>query len=70
MSFIAAAIEKPPATVFSYLLYCGGIEPRTRSRRLDALSFDEREFMSRSLARGGSMRSIAKDLNRAPSSIS
>ncbi len=70
MSFIAAAIEKPPATVFSYLLYYGGIEPRTRSRRLDALSFDEREFISRSPARGGSMRSIVKDLNRAPSSIS
>ena len=70
MSFIAADIEKPPATVFSYLLYHGGIEPRTRARRPDALSFDEREFISRSLARGDSMRSIARDLNRAPSSIS
>lgn len=70
MSFIAADIEKPPATVFSYLLYHGGIEPRMRARRPDALSFDEREFISRSLARGDSMRSIARDLNRAPSSIS
>ena len=33
MSFIAADIEKPPATVFSYLLYQGGMEPRTRARR-------------------------------------
>jgi hypothetical protein len=40
MSFIAAGIEKPPATVFFYLLYHGGIEPRTRSRRPDALSLD------------------------------
>ena len=70
MSFIAADIEKPPATVFSCLLYHGGIEPGTRSRRPDALSFDERELISHSLARGDSMRSIAKDLNRAPSSIS
>lgn len=70
MSFIAVDIEKPPATVFSYLLYHGGIEPRMRARRPDALSFDEREFISRSLARGDSMRSIARDLNRAPSSIS
>ena len=65
MSFIAADIEKPPATVFSYLLYHGGIEPRTRIRRPDALSLDERELISRGLARGDSMRSIAKDLNRA-----
>jgi len=70
MSLIAADIEKPPATVFAYLLYNGGIEPRTRSRRPDALSFDDRELISRSLARGDSMRSIAKDLNRAASSIS
>lgn len=70
ISLIAADIQKPAATVFSYLLYHGGIEPRTRSRRPDALSFDEREFISRSLARGDSMRTIAKALNRAPSSIS
>jgi len=70
MSLIAVDIKKPPATVFSYLLYHGSIEPRTRSRRPDALSFDEHEFISRSLARGDSMRTIAKALNRAPSSIS
>ena len=55
MSFIAADIEKPPTTVFSYLLYHGGMEPRTRARRPGALSFDERETISRSLARGDSM---------------
>ena len=55
---------------FSYLLYHGGTEPRTRIRRPDALSLDERELISRGLARGDSMRSIAKDLNRAASSIS
>jgi hypothetical protein len=33
MSLIAADIEKPPATIFPYLLRHGGIEPRTRSRR-------------------------------------
>ena len=70
MSFIAADIEKPPATVFSYLLYHGGMEPRTRARRAGALSFDERETISRSLARGDSMRAIARVLDRAPSSIS
>jgi IS30 family transposase len=70
MRFIAADIEKPSTTVFSYLLYHGGIEPRTRARRAGALSFDEQETISRSLARGDSMRAIARDLDRAPSSIS
>ena len=70
MSLIAAEIEKPLATVFFYLLYHGGIEPRTQPRRLDASSFDEREFMSRSLTRGDSIRAIAKALNWVPSSIS
>ena len=65
MSFIAADIEKPPATVFSYLLYHGGMEPRTRARRAGALSFDERETVSRSLARCDSMRAIARALDRA-----
>lgn len=70
MSFIAADIDKPPATVFSYLLYHGGIEPRIRVRRANVLSFDERELISRGLARGDSMRAIAQTLDRAPSSIS
>ena len=30
MSVIASEINKPPATVFSYLQYHGGIEPRRR----------------------------------------
>jgi IS30 family transposase len=29
MSLIARDIEKPPATVYSYLLYRGGIQPRS-----------------------------------------
>ncbi len=69
MTFNAADIEKPPATVFSYLLYHGGIEPRTRSCRPDALSFDEREFISRSLVLPDSMMHIAKDFNWAPSLV-
>ncbi len=40
-----------------------------RVRRSDALSLDEREQISRSLAHGDSIRSIARDLNRAASSI-
>ncbi|MGH8814255.1 MAG: IS30 family transposase, partial [Advenella sp.] len=50
MSVIARDIAKPSATVYSYLLYHGGIKPRQRSRRSGCLSLDERETISRGLA--------------------
>ena len=59
MSFIAGDINKPPATVYSYLLYHGGIEPRSRIPHLGALSVEERELISRGLASGKSIRNIA-----------
>jgi hypothetical protein len=47
MSLIALVLDKPPATVFSYLLYHGGIEPRARCRASISLSVEEREEISR-----------------------
>jgi IS30 family transposase len=70
MSEIAREIGKPPATVYSYLLYHGGIKPRQRVRRPDCLSFDERETISRGLASKQSLRGIAAELGRSPSTIS
>lgn len=70
MSEIARDIAKPPATVYSYLLYYGGIQPRQRIRREMCLSFDERETISRGLANGASIRCIAATLGRAASTIS
>jgi len=70
MSVIAREIIKPPATIFSYLLYHGGIQPRIRLRRPDSLALEERETISRGLASGLSMRQIAQDLGRAPSTVS
>lgn len=67
---IARAIEKPPATVFSYLRYHGGIAPRIRTRASISLSVEEREEISRELATGQSIRSIAALLMRSPSTIS
>lgn len=67
---IARAIEKPPATVFSYLRYHGGIAPRIRTRAPISLSVEEREEISRELATGQSIRSIAALLMRSPSTIS
>src|SRR5690606_20686653 len=70
MSEIAQDIEKPPATVYSYLLYHGGIMPRPRLRRPGSLSLEEREAISRGLACSRHINSIAHDLGRAPSTIS
>jgi IS30 family transposase len=70
MSLIARVLEKPPATVFSYLQYHGGIAPRARCRRSTSLSIEEREEISRSLAKNCSIRSIALQLGRNTSTIS
>ena len=64
MSFIADDIAKPPATVYSYLLYHGGMEPRSRVRRSTSLTIEERETISRGLANHQSLRSIALELGR------
>lgn len=70
MSNIARVIEKPPATVFSYLQYHGGIRPRRRQRRAQALDIGEREEISRGIAHGHSIRFIAEILCRSPSTVS
>lgn len=70
MSLIAADIDKPPATVYSYLLYHGGIEPSVKARRPGSLSFEERETISRGIAEGKSLRWIARDLGRSVSTVS
>lgn len=70
MSLIARILEKPPATVFSYLLYHGGIQPRVRCRRSISLSIEEQEEISRGLANNHSIRSIALHLGRSASTIS
>jgi len=66
---IARDIEKPPATVYSYLRYHGGVQPRARVQRANSLSADERETISRGLASGCSIRTIAKELVRSPSTV-
>ena len=48
----------------------GGIRPRQRHRSILSLTLAEREEISRSVAAGHSIRSIASLLGRAPSTIS
>lgn len=69
MSSIARDIAKPPATIFSSLLYHGGISPGTRMRRAICLSAEERESISRGLAVGASYRAIGRQLGRSASTI-
>jgi IS30 family transposase len=56
--------------VRAYLVRCGGIRPVPRRRRVGRLVLREREEISRGLAAGMSLRAIAVQLGRAPSTIS
>jgi IS30 family transposase len=58
------------STVRDYLLRCGGIRPDPRRRGPGRLSLSEREEISRGLAAGVSLRAIAVQLGRAPSTVS
>ncbi|QWA09337.1 IS30 family transposase [Sodalis ligni] len=69
MSVIARDIAKPPATVYSYLLYHGGMVPRRRTRRPGTLSMLERESISRGLACGMSYRALGRQLGRSASTV-
>ncbi|WP_441247947.1 IS30 family transposase [Kitasatospora sp. McL0602] len=70
ISVISRALGRPPGSVFTILKSNGGYVPAVRSRRPGFLSDGERESISRGLARGDSMRAIARSLGRAASTIS
>ena len=67
---IARAIHRPTGTVQGFLVASGGVRPKDRTRRPAALRLEEREDISRGLAAGETLRSIARRLGRAPSTIS
>jgi len=58
------------ASVHGYLSKYGGFRPPERTRRASHLTDVEREEISRGVAAGRSVRAIAADLERAPSTIS
>ena len=66
----ARALGLSTSTVRTYLLRCGGIRPVARKRSPGRLSLAEREEISRGLAAGLSLRTIAAGLGRAPSTVS
>src|SRR5215469_7161281 len=66
----ARALGLSAGGVRAYLVRCGGIRPAPRRRSTGRLSLAEREEISRGLAAGLSLRSIAEGLGRAASTVS
>lgn len=67
---IGRAYGKPHPSIRGVLLPRGGIPPIARRRSRLALTFVEREDLSRGIAAGSSLREIAKHLDRAVSTVS
>src|SRR6186997_72905 len=68
---ISRALERRNKTgVERIVVLNGGIVPARRRRALAALRLEEREEIFRGIAVGRSIRQIARDLGRAPSTVS
>jgi len=67
---IAQLFDRSHGSVAAILRRTGGIRPPKRVRSGRTLSLAEREEISRGVASGRSLRSIAATLNRAPSTVS
>jgi IS30 family transposase len=70
LRLIGRVFGKPSSSIFAHLRPHGGIRPVPCRRSRRALSLAEREEISRGVAVGASLRSIAKRLGRAASSVS
>ncbi len=67
---IARLFDRGHSAIQRILAESGGIRPAARRRSRLALTLAEREELSRGVAAGHSLRSIAASLGRAPSTIS
>jgi IS30 family transposase len=67
---IGRHFDRGSSSIYGVLSRSGGIRPAVRKRSRLALSLSEREEISRGIARDDSLRSIAQQLGRAPSTIS
>ncbi len=66
---IGRRLGLPRGSVSNHLARTGGIRPRARRRPQRCLSFEEREEISRAIARGHSARAIARALRRSHTTI-
>ena len=69
-SRIARRLGRVPDSLRHYVHAAGGVRPRRRTRSRIALSLGEREEISRGLAAGDSLRSIAAGIRRSASTVS
>lgn len=68
---VAIGLGRYPSAVRQLIMRSGGVPPLVvKSRGPRFLSVFEREEISRALLRGSGIRSIARELNRSPSTIS
>jgi len=67
---IGRAFDRGSSSIFGQLSPTGGIRPAPRVRSRLSLTLAEREEISRGVARQHSLRSIATQLGRSPSTIS
>ncbi len=67
---IARHIGRYAGSLRSYVHAAGGVRPRPRKRSRVVLSLSEREEISRGLAAGDSLRTIASTIERSPSTVS
>jgi len=70
LHLITALFDRPHSSIRRILAESGGIRPPVRCRSQRTLSLAEREEISRALAVGTSIRTVATRLGRAPSTIS
>ena len=69
LSEIVVALGKHAGSIHGVISLKGGIAPNARKRSSRHLTLQEREQISRGLAKNMSMRAIAKDLGRSASTI-
>jgi len=70
LNSIGRLFDRPSSSIFNMLAPTGGIRPPIRKRPRLALTLPEREEISRGIVADLSIRSIAENLNRSPSTIS
>ncbi len=70
LNAIGRIFDRPSSSIFGQLSPTGGIRPPIQKRSRLALTLSDREEISRGLAAQQSLRTIAKQLGRAPSTIS
>ena len=70
LTSIGRLFDRPSSSIFNILAPTGGIRPPIRKRSKWGLPLSEREEISRGTVADFSIRSIAKQLNRSPSTIS